>query len=1638
MAGMIMPILGAGIGFAIGGPIGGAQGARLGAMWGFSIGGLVGGYLNKPSSAGYLSNVGGIQFSTAQKGQPVPVLYGKHRISGTIIWYGNFRSHGSGGKGDKSSKTPTQSTYTASLAVALSEGPIKPSLRVWSNADEILLAGGQTKAWETSYQHPVISPPFGSYALHTGAMGQAAESYFTTYANPGETAGITYPGIAYVLFEDWALGMTTALPALNFEVARGLNELIAANPKLPLALRSYPETPDGDMNPVVCIADFLTCDRYGMGLPLERIDEESFDAVADWCRREGIYVSPYLDQAQDGSAHVEAMLSLFDGIITHSQGRIRLIARSARQRVASLNLPVEYSRPPDATHPDWNPDQPNMVTVPNEDWRHVRLRHLLADIKPKASCWQAAGGVDHWWFHDRERGVMLDLDRSQDAPRMIPLLPSALSISSSSASSTDASYPVSNAFDGNPATEWRPQGPNDSKSAQWLEAVFASALDVDSLQIRYSETASGVSQDQGYAKAIRIRPAAHHATAHAAATICGGLITTLSAHGVNRVYVEVVDDNGSWFASGDSSFQPFGSDGADFLATFLPLATAAGIQTYASIRYMRNRSIIQTLKAWMEDVRGQPIGDGSWGCPNKPYGIHGATLKSWFSNAIGTLHGYSGIAGIDLAEPQWGPDEGGGACWCSSCQAAFAAAHPGHIFGETSDSQAADTPTPSVTTWEQWRGDVLTAALKMHVSIFQGSGPKASITMPVSADLRRGSISGSLWTLKLNGVDLSAILTGGSVPEEMVGVFEWQRLAAESKDYATFCPEWTEYAARWWNDVVYARATPLISLGGWASTAGDGGEFDYGYAHTMATDELQRSLEGAMNGGALNLDCAYLDSMTAQSLWSGWDDAFAGQVWNSVLGEVQTWDGATWRPSGRRAWFRTRAALHNPPSAEAIDWTIDISNAGSMGGTYPGWGQGGIGPSFGTTVFNDIATYYWFMIAGFRFLSLPIPSGSTITAAKIRFQGNAGTVEDPFEAIICIENSDSAAALNPAGAYSQIYQNRAPTTANWYVPLWTPGNNYDSPDLSAVLQQVIDRGGWVEGNDVAFAIYFSTMVHPHTQLQRNITDAQLVVSYIPPSDVGALENPYLAHFPRTSTAQVRVLFHPAPNGDRCIRVQSLAIWQQALPSDSLYYGGLDYDNYNAGGLCLVKWVPSPPPQNWGEMHGKPGTQTLLQIDPATGLQLASYALDSGIGKVNDIAFSSAHLFILAEDQTWLVSSVSMYRYDPPPTLGTVAKTAMSGVVGIVGALGLAYDPNGPYLVATRKPVSGGVQFYWFDPPTLTEATQQAALDNYWFNPDAIAWANQGRDLFLCDASGYWYLVRRASKVSDGALPSAESDAVAWQGLTYIDVDMHFEQALDIPDTSEQTVALLKALVFDDAGNSVGAPDIDIYAGTAENPTAWTYVGRLAYEGTGTIRLASLALSNCPPLQKIRWHIGPTRNWTMVMELMAVQVLDTGDVLTAANYVLGGAPNVSRQGVIDTKNSIRIDCVLRKNWVPNLYGLDSNNNPQGGWTYYQPATAERTDDQSIAASGRREDQHSFPAITTASVADKLVSKFLRDASRPLRAVSLTLGPEAALLEPGDVREWQDDKFGIERLVLRVISIRETTDGQLQVSFVEEPV
>lgn len=104
--------------------------------------------------------------------------------------------------------------------------------------------------------------------------------------------------------------------------------------------------------------------------------------------------------------------------------------------------------------------------------------------------------------------------------------------------------------------------------------------------------------------------------------------------------------------------------------------------------------------------------------------------------------------------------------------------------------------------------------------------------------------------------------------------------------------------------------------------------------------------------------------------------------------------------------------------------------------------------------------------AGVRFRRLYIPQGATITSARIQLKAS---------------NSDSSTVnLNitadkvaDAPAYSALNNNisgRAQTTAGvaWTPGSWTNSQFYDTPDLTTVLQEVVNQTDWCYGNATAF------------------------------------------------------------------------------------------------------------------------------------------------------------------------------------------------------------------------------------------------------------------------------------------------------------------------------------------------------------------------------------------------------------------------------------------------------------------------------------------------------------------------------------------------------------------------------------------
>jgi putative hemolysin len=112
---------------------------------------------------------------------------------------------------------------------------------------------------------------------------------------------------------------------------------------------------------------------------------------------------------------------------------------------------------------------------------------------------------------------------------------------------------------------------------------------------------------------------------------------------------------------------------------------------------------------------------------------------------------------------------------------------------------------------------------------------------------------------------------------------------------------------------------------------------------------------------------------------------------------------------------------------------------------------------------------------GLRFTNLDIPQGATITNAYIQFTALA-TITSATNLQIAGQAADNVDTFaNTSGSITS----RTPTTANvaWSVPGWTEnqaGANERTPDLSAIVQEVVNRTNWTSGNAVAFIITGNT------------------------------------------------------------------------------------------------------------------------------------------------------------------------------------------------------------------------------------------------------------------------------------------------------------------------------------------------------------------------------------------------------------------------------------------------------------------------------------------------------------------------------------------------------------------------------------
>lgn len=186
------------VGTALGGPVG----AAIGALIGQSIDQQILG----PAARG--PRLGDLSVQTSSYGTPVPRIYGRMRVAGSVVWATDL-SEGTETTGAKGQPATTFS-YSVSFAVALSSRPILAIGRIWADGKLIRGADGV-------FSIPTIM------RMHDGSEGQEVDPLIASIEGIGNAPG--YRGLALAVFEDMALAdFGNRIPFLTFEVIADEND----------------------------------------------------------------------------------------------------------------------------------------------------------------------------------------------------------------------------------------------------------------------------------------------------------------------------------------------------------------------------------------------------------------------------------------------------------------------------------------------------------------------------------------------------------------------------------------------------------------------------------------------------------------------------------------------------------------------------------------------------------------------------------------------------------------------------------------------------------------------------------------------------------------------------------------------------------------------------------------------------------------------------------------------------------------------------------------------------------------------------------------------------------------------------------------------------------------------------------------------------------------------------------------------------------------------------------------------------------------------------------------------------------------------------------------------------------------------
>jgi len=126
--------------------------------------------------------------------------------------------------------------------------------------------------------------------------------------------------------------------------------------------------------------------------------------------------------------------------------------------------------------------------------------------------------------------------------------------------------------------------------------------------------------------------------------------------------------------------------------------------------------------------------------------------------------------------------------------------------------------------------------------------------------------------------------------------------------------------------------------------------------------------------------------------------------------------------------------------------------------------------SSGTTYDDNDLDLAGVAYVGVRFTNLSIPQGARITNAYITFEAMEENTDNTPATTLTIygQAADDASAFNFGQAHNISNRTLTSASVSWSPGTWTEDSTYQTPDLSPIVQELVNRDGWNSGNSMVF------------------------------------------------------------------------------------------------------------------------------------------------------------------------------------------------------------------------------------------------------------------------------------------------------------------------------------------------------------------------------------------------------------------------------------------------------------------------------------------------------------------------------------------------------------------------------------------